>query len=113
MYNYFDLITVLEPLPNALVRRLRKYPHMHDEEYAQQRFGPAAAMGPLVLPHVNGENRRVIYTVTEYDPLLDSSNMTNMEWVRIAEDIQVKYTIYMQIYFILKHYKTIIELILL
>lgn len=62
---------------------------MHDEKYAQQRFGKAASLGPLVLPKVQGEDRRVVYTITEYDPLLDSSNMTNQEWVRIAEDIKV------------------------
>lgn len=63
---------------------------MHDEPYASKRFGPAAAMGPLVLPFVEGQRRRIIYTLTEYDPLLDSSNMTITEWVRIAEDIKVE-----------------------
>lgn len=81
--------TVLEPIPNALIRNIRNYPHMHDEKYAQTRFGKAAAFGPLVLPHVQGEHRRIVYTITEYDPLLDSSNMTIQEWVRIADDIKV------------------------
>lgn len=85
------LFTVLEPIPNALIKNIRKYPHMHDEKYAQIRFGKAAAFGPLVLPFVQGENRRVVYTITEYDPLLDSSNMTISNWVRIAEDIKVKF----------------------
>lgn len=47
-------------------------------------------MGPLVLPYVEGQRRRIIYTLTEYDPLLDSSNMSIDEWVRIAEDIKVR-----------------------
>lgn len=64
---------------------------MHDERYAQQKFGSTAAMGPLVLPHVQGETRRIIYTITEYEPLLDSSNMTISEWRRIAEDIKQAY----------------------
>lgn len=64
---------------------------MHDEKYAQMRFGKAAGFGPLVLPYVQGENRRVVYTITEYDPLLDSSNMTITDWVRIADDIKVFY----------------------
>lgn len=72
-----------------MVKNLRKYPHMYDEEYCAKRFGPAAAMGPLVLPYVEGQRRRIIYTLTEYDPLLDSSNMSIDEWVRIAEDIKV------------------------
>lgn len=72
-----------------MIRNLRKYPHMHDEKYAQMRFGKAAGFGPLVLPYVQGEHRRVIYTITEYDPLLDSSNMGIADWKRIAEDIKV------------------------
>lgn len=63
---------------------------MYDEAYASKRFGPASAMGPLVLPYVEGQRRRIIYTITEYEPLLDSSNMTIDEWVRIAEDIKVR-----------------------
>lgn len=81
----------MEPIPNALVRNIRKYPNMHDEQYAQKKFGAAAAMGPLVLPYVEGETRRIIYTITEYDPLLDSSNMSITEWKRIAEDIKQSY----------------------
>lgn len=63
---------------------------MHDEEYATQRFGRSATMAPLVLPHVEGEHRRIIYTITEYEPLLDSSNMTFQDWQKIAQDIQVR-----------------------
>ncbi|GBP17056.1 L-asparaginase [Eumeta japonica] len=71
------------------VKRIRKYPNMHDEEYAQKRFGQSASMAPLVLPYVQGESNRVIYQITEYVPLLDSSNMTMNDWARIANDIQM------------------------
>lgn len=47
-------------------------------------------MAPLILPHVEGEHRRIIYTITEYEPLLDSSNMTFQDWMKIAQDIKVK-----------------------
>ena len=74
---------------------MRKYPHMHDEKYACQRFGAVtdtdALTSPLVLPYVEGLKRRVTYTISEYEQLLDSSNMTVKEWVRIAEDIQQSY----------------------
>lgn len=63
---------------------------MHDAKYAEKRFGNAAAFGPLVLPYVQDENRRIVYTITEYDPLLDSSNMGIPEWTRIAADIKVR-----------------------
>lgn len=80
---------MLAPIPNALVRLIRKYPNIHDEDYAQRHFGAGASLAPLVLPFVQGESRRVIYQVTEYSPLLDSSNMTMDDWARIAKDIYV------------------------
>lgn len=61
---------------------------MHDEEYAQTRFGKAVGFGPLVLPFVKDEARRIIYTIIEYDPLLDSSNMTIKDWV-LQIDFQI------------------------
>ncbi|EDW06385.1 L-asparaginase [Drosophila mojavensis] len=82
---------VLAPIPNALVRLIRKYPNIHDEDYAQRHFGAGASMGPLVLPYVQGEARRIVYQVTEYSPLLDSSNMTMDDWARIAKDIHQSY----------------------
>ncbi|KAL7744703.1 hypothetical protein ACLKA6_017198 [Drosophila palustris] len=82
---------VLAPIPNALVRLIRKYPNIHDAEYAERRFGAGASMAPLVLPYVHGESRRVLYQVTEYAPLLDSSNMTMLDWARIANDIYQSY----------------------
>lgn len=62
---------------------------MHDEEYARLRFDDSASMGPLVLPHDSDDSRRVVYSITEYDPILDSSNMTIQEWAQIAKDIHV------------------------
>jgi L-asparaginase len=34
------------------------------------------------------------YTIREYDPLLDSSNMTPAEWVKIARDVEANYDRY-------------------
>ena len=34
---------------------------------------------------------RVIYAIYEYDPLLDSSNMTMDDWIVIAKDIKRSY----------------------
>lgn len=81
--------SVLEPKPNVLIQKIRKHPHMHDEEYAKRRFGEATVFAPLVLPYVQGESRRIIYKIIEYDPLLDSSDMSIKEWVQIASDIKV------------------------
>ncbi|XP_076656794.1 L-asparaginase 1 [Halictus rubicundus] len=79
---------VLVPKANVIVKNLRKYPHMHDEKYANERFG---SMGPLVLPLTATDNRRVLYNVLEYSPLYDSSNMTMDDWIHIANDIKQAY----------------------
>lgn len=84
------------------MRHIRKYPNIHDEDYAQRRFGAGASMAPLVLPFVQGETRRVLYQVTEYTPLLDSSNMTMNDWARIANDIYVSSSL-SPLYFPLSH----------
>ena len=34
-------------------------------------------------------DQRVVYTLLEYDPLLDSSNMTTKDWEKIGKDIEV------------------------
>lgn len=78
----------LVPIANAFVKNLRKYPQLHDREYAEKKFG---AMGPLVLPVTATDSRRVVYSVLEYSNLCDSSNMTMDEWIRIANDIKESY----------------------
>lgn len=37
------------------------------------------------------EHYRVMYTIYEYDPLLDSTDMTMDDWVQIAQDIKANY----------------------
>lgn len=81
----------LEPRPNEFVRKIRQYPNMHDDAYAAKRYGPAKNMAPLVLPFVEGQHRRILYQISEYEPLLDSSNMGVADWARIATDIQHSY----------------------
>ncbi|XP_070521961.1 L-asparaginase 1 isoform X2 [Cardiocondyla obscurior] len=78
----------LVPIANSFVKNLRKYPQLHDREYAEKRFG---AMGPLVLPMTATDSRRVVYNVFEYSNLCDSCNMTMDEWIRIANDIKESY----------------------
>lgn len=86
----FGFVVVLEPKPNMLIQKMRKHPQMHDGEYARKRFGEATGFAPLVLPYVQDESRRIIYKIIEYDPLLDSSNMSIKDWVQIANDIKVR-----------------------
>ncbi|KAF9208974.1 hypothetical protein BGZ49_006946 [Haplosporangium sp. Z 27] len=57
------------------------------------------------LPHKQGKipslitppslyGKRIRYSILEYDPLLDSCNMTMTDWVRIATDIEANYELY-------------------
>ncbi|XP_043272757.1 L-asparaginase [Venturia canescens] len=81
----------LAPVANTFVKTVKKYPHMHDSNYAEERFG---ILGPLVLPLSANDSRRIIYNVIEYSPLCDSSNMTMDDWIRIAIDIKKAYESY-------------------
>ncbi|KAG8222018.1 hypothetical protein J437_LFUL002779, partial [Ladona fulva] len=82
----------LEPACNKLASHIRKLPFLHDEDYFRRRSGESvkrAITNEFVLPEVLGRKRRVLYTLLEYDPLLDSSNMTMDEWICLAEDIKL------------------------
>ncbi|KAI2654544.1 60 kDa lysophospholipase [Labeo rohita] len=80
---------VLSPEENALVETLRKIPFLHDEQYAQQTaLCGRTPENTLVLP-LSKQNKRIVYTVIEYSPLLDSCNMTADDWATIGKDIEV------------------------
>ena len=77
-------------MPNALERSIRKAIHLHDEKYATARFGAGnTAKAPLALPSLGPGSKRILYTIYEYEPLLDSSNMTMDDWINIAKDLRV------------------------
>uniref|UniRef100_A0A8C2JX05 asparaginase n=1 Tax=Cyprinus carpio TaxID=7962 RepID=A0A8C2JX05_CYPCA len=87
---------VLSPEPNAFVETLRKLPILHDEQYAQQTrlyeyYKPPE--NTLVLS-LSKQNKRIVYTVLEYSPLLDSCNMTTDDWATIGKDIEKHYEQY-------------------
>lgn len=82
----------LAPLRNRLAGRLRCSTTFHDAEYAKLRFGDGPE-SPLVLPP-GRDGRRVLYSIKEYDPLLDSSCMGVEDWVQIATDIKANYERY-------------------
>ncbi|XP_068607991.1 60 kDa lysophospholipase [Brachionichthys hirsutus] len=94
---------VLAPKANAFVQSLRKLPIIHDEKYALQTalydyYGPESTLVlPKPTPHADrlfhglSKGKRIIYTVFEYSPLLDSSNMTTEDWGRIGKDIEKNY----------------------
>ncbi|XP_050989141.1 60 kDa lysophospholipase isoform X3 [Labeo rohita] len=99
---------VLSPEPNALVETLRKLPILHDELYAQQTRlyeyykppentlvlpKPTCSDDPL-LHRLSKQNKRIVYTLLEYSPLLDSCNMTTDDWATVGKDIEKHYEQY-------------------
>ncbi|XP_038603462.1 60 kDa lysophospholipase isoform X1 [Tachyglossus aculeatus] len=80
---------VLVPGQN-LVAALRKLPMFHDEEFSRSHNLPADT---LALP-LTSQNKRIVYTVLECQPLFDSSDMTIKEWTKIAKDIEANYDTY-------------------
>ncbi|XP_064624902.1 L-asparaginase-like isoform X2 [Lineus longissimus] len=82
------------PEANYLVQELRKLPMFHDPDYVL-KLSPTAeseeeSEKPLVMP-LSKEGKHIIYSVYEYEPLLDSCNMTMDDWARVARDIKKNY----------------------
>ncbi|KAI8074030.1 asparaginase-domain-containing protein [Gongronella butleri] len=46
---------------------------------------------PSLITPISLYGKRIRYSILEYDPLLDSCNMTMQDWVRIAKDIEANY----------------------
>ncbi|TPX67877.1 hypothetical protein SpCBS45565_g03482 [Spizellomyces sp. 'palustris'] len=49
---------------------------------------------PALITPPSLYGKRIRYSILEYDPLLDSSNMTMTDWVKIATDIEVNYMLF-------------------
>ncbi|KAI9205643.1 asparaginase-domain-containing protein [Polychytrium aggregatum] len=108
------------PVSGFLSKTLASRPQFHDPlgifesgSAAPSGFQSAAASGELLNPRttVNGTpvirthlpalispaslyGKRTRYSILEYDPLLDSSNMNMTDWVKIATDIEVNYELF-------------------
>ena len=54
----------------------------------------------------NTDIRRVIYTVVEYSPLCDSSNMKMNDWMKIARDIEVRISLRPSFFFLIYLYNS-------
>ncbi|KGL73377.1 60 kDa lysophospholipase, partial [Tinamus guttatus] len=86
----------LTPEANKLVSSLKNMPQLHDEAYAQEKRLYDCHEYPdktLVLP-TSKQNKRIIYTILELSPLLDSSNMTPEDWAKIARKLEEHYEKY-------------------
>ncbi|XP_046971528.1 L-asparaginase [Vanessa cardui] len=86
---------VLIPQKNAFENLIRGYPQLHDNMFWRHRLSDADFdTSFLVLPEAKELDMRICYKIIEYENLLDSSNMTEVEWIRIAEDIMKYYEQY-------------------
>ncbi|XP_047536932.1 L-asparaginase-like isoform X1 [Vanessa atalanta] len=86
---------VLIPQKNAFENLIRGYPQLHDNMFWRHRLSEADFdTSFLVLPEAKELDMRICYKILEYETLLDSSNMTEVEWIRIAEDIMKYYEQY-------------------
>ncbi|XP_045502872.1 L-asparaginase 1-like [Colias croceus] len=83
---------VLIPQKGAFENLIRGYPQLHDNVYWRHRLSDTDFdTSFLVLPEAKEIDLRICYKIVEYETLLDSSNMTEVEWIRIAEDIMKYY----------------------
>ncbi|CDW55265.1 L asparaginase [Trichuris trichiura] len=83
---------VYVPVANYLLNAIRNDQSLNDKSYIEKHYRFEENL--CVLPPVRGENRRVLYRLIEYEPLLDSCNMSFMEWTRIAKNIHDCYESY-------------------
>uniref|UniRef100_A0A0N5AVI6 asparaginase n=1 Tax=Syphacia muris TaxID=451379 RepID=A0A0N5AVI6_9BILA len=84
---------VYEPVPFYLPQAIRQLPPLNDAKYIEMFYGDAQVK-PFCLPKIRDIEKRVVYWVLEYEPLLDSSDMTFDDWIRIGTDIRKAYEQY-------------------
>ncbi|XP_063387749.1 L-asparaginase [Cydia fagiglandana] len=86
---------VLIPQKAAFENLIRGYPQLHDHAFWRSRLSEQGFdTSCLVLPQVKDQDSRIFYKILEYDTLLDSSNMTEAQWIQIAESVMKYYEEY-------------------
>ena len=94
----------LVPRPNFLGKTISELPMVHDKQYAALRSAvtpplltaqstgyPNMGGGTLYVMPESQQGTRVEFEILEYQPLLDSSNMTHENWCQMARDIRKYY----------------------
>ncbi|VDD96132.1 unnamed protein product [Enterobius vermicularis] len=84
---------VYYPEANYLPQTIRNLPPLNDVDYVEKHYSNEAVQ-PYCLPPLRQLKKRVVYWVVEYHPLLDSSDMTFDDWIRIGKDIYDAYEKY-------------------
>ncbi|XP_014481488.1 PREDICTED: L-asparaginase-like isoform X2 [Dinoponera quadriceps] len=78
---------VLMPVIDEFIMALRKFPQLHDSEYASKNYSDLGK-SYLVLPETAADNRRVVYRISKFSNVCDSSNVTMDDWIHIADYIK-------------------------
>uniref|UniRef100_A0A0R3RQ01 asparaginase n=1 Tax=Elaeophora elaphi TaxID=1147741 RepID=A0A0R3RQ01_9BILA len=84
---------VYRPEANYLRHAIRDLPLLNDCNYVSTNYA-YTEIKPYCLPPLQHLKKRLVYWVVEYDPLLDSSDMTFDDWIKIGKDIQEAYNKY-------------------
>ena len=78
--------------PGFLTGICRSVPMIHDPAFAlAPHLAEGDAAEEMLVTPVGEFGTRTLFRIVDYDPLLDSSNMTHVDWVRIASDIVARY----------------------
>lgn len=84
------------PKPGFMHAVLTSLPPFHNLSYGdprEQYMSGTDAMPDFVMPPSKFD-KLIVYNILEYEPLLDSCNMTNDDWKRIANDVAKYYDAY-------------------
>ena len=74
----------------GLAERLKKFHSFYDDEFAQiLKLPPDTLVTPETPYH-----KRIMYTMLEFENLIDSSNIMVSDWVKIAKTIEENYKHY-------------------
>ncbi len=83
------------PMPGYLTQYVRLLPMFHDKTAEHLIINSARkhypCMSPPFITSVTEYGERIIFRILEYNPLLDSSNVTHKEWKKVANDINNYY----------------------
>ncbi|KAJ8050738.1 L-asparaginase [Holothuria leucospilota] len=79
---------VYEPTSQNLLKAIKEITMTHDKKYPEEN---ELDENYCALPRSSEEEKRIIYTVMQYNPLKDSSNITKEDWVKMVKDIRDNY----------------------
>ncbi|KAG1685111.1 L-asparaginase [Nymphon striatum] len=85
---------VYAPEPNKLQQKIKQYPQLHDVDYLTTSLNYQPDQERIIVLPKTLEPKRVVYFIYEYQPLLDSSNMSIDDHVTIAKDIKSSYKMF-------------------